>query len=184
MKKFNLVAVAALFFGAMFVQSCEKEPTTTTPTETTGVVTMSVNSKSWTSNKNGEMLITGEDTLYGCEAVVEDGMLTLSATNFKDSSVVGFNFVLTAAVTGTYSGKADFTADDYAIYAPKADVMTLLTLLMNYDITYSVTLTKVDKTTGLCSGYFSITQTDNASTGMGNFNITNGKFTDVKMTVL
>ncbi len=184
MKKFNLFAVAALFVGAMFVQSCEKEPTTTTPTETTGIVTMNVNGKSWTSNKNGEMLISGEDTLYGCEAVVEDGILTLSATNFKDSSVVGFNFVLTPAVTGTYAGKADFTADDYAIFAPKADVMTLLTLLMNYDITYSVTLTKVDKTTGLCSGIFTITQTDNASTGMGNFNITNGTFTDVKMTVL
>jgi hypothetical protein len=184
MKKINLVAVAALFVGAMFVQSCEKEPTTTTPTETKGVVSMTVNGKSWTSNKNGEMLVNGEDTLYGVEAVLEDGIITLSATNFKDSSVVGFNFVLTPAVTGTYAGKADFTADDYAIYAPKADVMTLLTLLMNYDIQYSVTLTKVDKVTGLCSGIFTITETDNAGTGMGNFNITAGKFTDVKLTVL
>ncbi len=183
MKKFNLLAVAMLSVGAMFIQSCEKDPAPT-PKPVTGIVTMDLNGKSWTSNKNGEMLVIEEDTLYGCEALLEDGMLTLTATRFKDSSLVGFNLVLTPAITGTYSGKADLTADDYALYAPKTDVMTLLNLLMNYDINYNVTLTKVDQSTGLCSGIFTITQNDKAATGMGNFSVTNGKFTDVKMTVV
>jgi hypothetical protein len=182
MKKLNLVAIAALSVGAMFFQSCEKEPAAT-PKPVTGIVTMDINGKGWTSNKSGEMLVVDEDTLYGCDAVWDFGNLSLTATNFKDSSVFAVNLVLTPAETGTYTGKVDFTADDLVLYAPKTDVMTLLNLLMNYDITYSVTLTKVDKENGLCSGIFTVTQTDKAASGMGNFSITNGKFTDVKMEV-
>jgi hypothetical protein len=173
--------------GTLFVASCTKEPVTTTnttpPTTTsTGVLKCNVNGTAWQSEAASKMYISNGDTTYGTSAILKNGELTIKGTKIigSDTSTLGMILVLTPNKTGKYSGTFSPQAADGALYFPKSDMLTVITIGGTYNSTYSVTLTKVDEVKKLVSGVFTITQLAPAGLGGADYKITDGTFDDIK----
>jgi hypothetical protein len=93
--------------------------------------------------------------------------------------MIGFIFVLTPNKTGKYEGKFNASAKDGALYLPKSDNNTILAIALGYTVTYSVTLTKVDEAGKKVSGVFTITEKAPSGSGLPDYLVTEGSFTDV-----
>ncbi|NBP04830.1 MAG: hypothetical protein EBV15_01225 [Bacteroidetes bacterium] len=173
--------ITKLFFmGAttlMMATSCKKEDdknTTPTPSANAGLTSCSVNGKAWTSGKTGTY--TGLDSFPGCEAYMSGDTMTFVSTNFSDTSVVLAQLTLTPGRTGTYTGTT--STEGGMFYLPKFDETSLFQAFLMYTTSYTFTITKWDNTTKKFSGTFNFNMVSN--TGGSGFNITNGKFEDVK----
>ncbi len=163
--------------------SCTKDEETKTTTSK-GVVSFKVNNTDWNSSGYDDLLILESDSLFGVSASFENDILSLSAMRKSDTSGFGFELVLTPNRTGTYNGSNTTGSSEYVLYSPKLNQNTILTLLSSYNITYSVIITKLDLTNKLVSGVFTINQLDPSKMNpLGEFKITDGSFTDVKLIV-
>lgn len=185
MKTFKNILLMTAVAGTLFVASCTKEPvktTTTTPTNSTGVLKCKVNGTAWQSEPASKMFITPTDTSYGTVATLEKGELSIQGMKItgSDTSNLGMVLVLTPQKTGTYTGTFSIQAADGALYLPKSDLNTLFTIVMGYTTTYSVTLTKVDEVNKLVSGVYTITMLAPAGQGLPDYKITEGTFDDIK----
>jgi len=129
------------------------------------------------------MYITPSDTGYGTNAAIVNGELSIQGVKItgNDTSRIAMQLVLTPSKTGTYAGTFSLQAADGALYFPKSDMNTLLSIVMGYNCTYSVTLTKVDEANKLVSGVYTITMLAPAGQGLPDYKITEGTFTDVKL---
>lgn len=187
MKLLKNILLMTAVAGSLFVSSCKpdaKTTTTTTPTSKTGTLKCKVNGVAWESLPNGNtMYFVGTDTVYGTNAVIKNGEISINSLSIvnKDTSAIGFHFVLTPNKTGTYSGTYVVGSNDYAFYFPSADNLTAMTVALTYTNTYSVTLTKVDEVNNLVSGVFTITELPPSGSTDPFYKITEGTFTDVKV---
>ncbi len=170
--------ITKLFFvsalALMTVTSCKKEENNNNTPTNSGIASCEVNGKSWTSGKTGTYL--GADSLPGCEAVVDGDTMTFLATSFLDSSVVLARLVLKPGRTGTYAGTA--STEGIMLYLPKFDQNSLLQSILMYTTTYSMNITQWNEGAKTLSGTFNLNMVSNV--GGSGYNITNGKFNDVK----
>ena len=170
-----IAAGIALAFSAA---ACKKDKTSTTNNSggtATGIITCKVNGKDWKSGTKNDSIDVSGDTYYGIEAYMDADTMNIFGVNLTDQSAVILNLVLTSGRTGTYSGTTDM--DFGAIYTPGLDLGSLLGVLLNSTITYSVNISKFDNVTRKVSGTFTITVTP---TGSGTtYNVTSGAFTDI-----
>jgi len=185
MKTIKNILLMTAVAGTLFVASCTKDPvktTTTTPDASTGVLKCKVNGTAWQSEAASKMYISNGDTTYGTSATLIKGELTIKGVKIigSDTTTLGMILVLTPNKTGTYSGTFSPQAADGALYFPKTDILTLITIGGSYNTTYSVTLTKVDEVNKLVSGVFTITQLAPSGQGLPDYKITEGTFTDIK----
>jgi len=163
--------------------SCTKEEDTKTTTSK-GIVSFKMNGADWNSSGYEDFLFIESDTIYGVSASFENDILSLSAMRKSDTSGFGLELVLTPNRTGTYNGSNSVGSSEYVLYSPKLNLTTISTLLSSYNITYSVIITKLDLTNKLVSGVFTINQADPSKINpLGDFKITDGAFTDVKLIV-
>lgn len=174
--------ITKLFFvsamALMTVTSCKKEDDkNTTPAANSGVTSCEVNGKSWTSGKTGTYL--GADSLPGCEAVVVGDTMTFISTYFTDSSVILAQLVLKPGRTGVYAGTT--STEGAMLYLPKLDQASIFQALLMYTTTYSMNITQWNASAETFSGTFNLNMVSNI--GGSGYNITNGKFTDVKVTL-
>jgi hypothetical protein len=176
--------ITKLFFisamALMTVTSCKKEDNNNnnTPANTnSGIASCEVNGKSWTSGKTGSYL--GTDSLPGCEALLVGDTMTFIATNFTDSSVVLAQLVLKPARTGSYTGTT--STEGAMLYLPKLDQNSIFQAFLMYTTTYSMNITQWNEGTKTLSGTFNLNMVSNI--GGAGYNITNGKFTDVKFSL-
>ena len=186
MKTIKNILLMTAVAGTLFLASCAKEPvkttTTTTPTTSTGVLKCNVNGTAWQSEAASKMYIINGDTSYGTLATLVKGKLTIQGTRIigADTSKMGMVLVLTPNKTGTYAGTFNPSVMDGALYFPKSDMLTVLTIGGTYKSTYSVTLTKVDEVNKLVSGVFTITQLAPVGQGAPDYKVTDGTFEDIK----
>ncbi len=163
--------------------SCTKEEETKTAIAN-GIVSFKMNSSDWNSSSYEDFLFLESDTIYGVSASFENDILSLSAMRKFDTSGFGLELVLTPNRTGTYNGSNTVGSSEYVLYSPKLNKNTISTLLNKYNITYSVIITKLDLTNKMVSGVFTINQEDPSKINpLGDFKITDGSFTDVKLIV-
>ncbi len=185
MKLFKHFLLMSAVAGSMMFASCSKEtPANNTNTGgTVGRIVCKVNGTSWTSDAPDKFYYPAGDTIPGTIATLVNGELMIQGNRIvgTDSSAVVMNLVLTPAKTGKYEGTFSASAADGALYLPNRDIMSLLTIVMGYTNTYSVTLTKVDTSNKLVSGVFTITMKAPAGQGLPDYTITEGSFTDVKI---
>jgi hypothetical protein len=161
--------ITKLFFlsamALMMASSCKKDDNnnnnSTTPTGNVGITSASLNGKSWTSGKTGTTI--GLDSIPGCEAYLNGDTLIFIATNYADTSIVLAQLALTPGRTGTYTGP---------------DENLIFTSFFLYTTSYSFTINKWDSSKQLFSGTFNFNMVSN--TGGQGYNMTNGKFDDVK----
>lgn len=184
MKNLRNITLMGLTAALAILGSCTKKETTTNNTTgtTTGVLTCKVNGVAWQSLPAKNMYInTAGDTTWGTKASLIAGQLSVQGVNIvgKDSSMVGFMFVLTPNKTGKYEGTFNASAQDGALYFPKSDNNTVLAIALGYTVTYSVTLTKVDEAGKRVSGVFTITEKAPSGSGMPDYLLTEGSFTDI-----
>ena len=184
MKTIKNILLMTAVAGTLFVASCTKDPVATTNTTSTkGVLTCKVNGTAWQSESASKMYISPSDTSYGTAAAIVNGELSVQGLKItgNDTSRVVMQLVLTPAKTGTYSGTFSLQAADGALYFPKSDNNTLLSIVMGYTCTYSVTLTKVDEANHLLSGVYTITMLAPSGQGLPDYKITEGAFNDLKL---
>jgi len=185
MKTIKNILLMTAVAGTLFVASCTKDPvkTTTTPDASTGVLKCKVNGTAWQSEAASKMYISNGDTAFGTSASLVNGELSVIGVKIigNDTSRVAMQLVLTPNKTGTYAGTFSLQAADGALYFPKSDNNTLLSIVMGYTCTYSVTLTKVDLANDLVSGVYTITMLAPSGQGLPDYKITEGKFDDIKL---
>jgi hypothetical protein len=183
MKTIKNILLMTAVAGTLFISSCTKDPVATTNTASSkGVLTCKINGTAWQSEAPSKMFISNNDTSYGTAASLIKGELTIQGMKITgaDTSNIGIVLVLTPAKTGTYAGTFSISAADGALYFPKSDITTLMTIAATYTSTYSVTLTKVDEVNKLVSGVYTITMLAPAGQGMPDYKITEGKFEDIR----
>ncbi len=164
--------------------SCTKDENPPATTSSKGIVSFKVNGNEWNSNGYNDVLIVEGDSIFGVSASFENDVLSLSASRRSDTSGFGLELVLTPNRTGTYNGTSDISSNEIVMFTPKIKQTTIVSLLSTYTITYSVIITKLDLTNKLVSGVFTINQIDPSKTNpLGDFKITDGAFTDVKLVV-
>ncbi len=183
MKAFKYLLLVSAVAGSMILGSCTKDPVTNTTNtgSNVGRITCKVNGTSWTSDAADKFYYPNGDTIVGTRATLSNGELSIQGTRVLtgDTSTIAMNLVLTPAKTGKYEGTFDVNAADGALYLPSRKLMDLLTIVMGYTNTYSVTLTKVDATNKKVSGVFTITM--KSPDGTKNYMVTEGAFTDLAL---
>ncbi len=171
--------------GSMMLGSCSKDPVTnnTNTGGNVGRIVCKVNGTSWTSDAPDKFYYPAGDTIPGTIATLANGELMIQGNRIvgTDTSTIAMNLVLTPSKTGKYEGTFSASAADGALYLPSRNLMTLLSIVMGYTNTYSVTLTKVDATNKLVSGVFTITMKAPAGQGLPDYIVTEGSFTDVAL---
>ena len=170
--------------GSLMLGSCTKDPVSNTSSNSNaGRIVCKVNGSSWTSDAANKYYYLPGDTLVGTTATLSNGELSVIGTRVLsgDTSTVGVQLVLTPAKTGKYEGTFSASAADGALYLPSRKMTDLLTIIMYYTNTYSVTLTKVDEVNKLVSGVFTITMKAPTGSGYPDYTVTEGSFTDVKL---
>lgn len=182
MKAFKYLLLVSAVAGSIILGSCSKDPVTNNNTgSTTGRITCKVNGSAWTSDAADKFYYPNGDTIVGTSAILSNGELSIQGTRVLtgDTSTIAMNLVLTPAKTGKYEGTFDVNAADGALYLPSRNLMDLLTIVMGYTNTYSVTLTKVDTANKKVSGVFTITM--KSPDGTKNYMVTEGAFTDLTL---
>ncbi len=184
MKTIKNILLMTAVAGTLFISSCTKDPvkSTTTTDASTGVLICKLNGTAWQSESPSKMYISNGDTTYGTSATLVNGELTIKGNKIvgADTTTMGMVLVLTPNKTGTYSGTFSPSAKDGALYFPKSDILTMITIAGTYNSSYSVTLTKVDEVNKLVSGLYTITMLAPVGQGAPDYKITEGTFTNIK----
>jgi len=183
----RIILSCLLFILVFNLHSCNKEEKADFSANNT-FLTFKLNGEVWNSSRSNEFLFLDGEDITGLFAIHNSDYNTfdLIATKFSDTSILYISINLTQNLIGTYSGETLIGADYFngILYKHKSGDFLDKNGDFSYKITYSINITKFDLTNNLVSGTFTASIRDPLSRNtMGEFDLTDGSFTDVKLIV-
>lgn len=157
---------------AIAFTSCKKDeetPTQSQPKE--NQVSCSINGSAWASLPEGRSIKMGDSLVPAVSFSVEADTLSMTfvKVNGTDTNVI-------TGVATLNTPRVGACKDAMIFYFKNTDLATLYDVILNYQITSSVTITKFDATNKKISGTFNSSMKHKS--GGTNYEITNGAFTD------